>query len=316
MSVRKGLIVACVLSAGLLVHVRSAEAQEPGPDYFGPSRLVNADWTGRKESRAGQCVDVFENSKAVGTHAVMFDCHNRPNQQFSLLDESYDSTRIAVYEGGNQRCLNYGRDTEAVVFIDRCDRAPYWRVEEARISPVNDPDACLAVHPDFEDVVARRCVYNDLTFFGSNWYTSQMWHLGGPRTIVNVGNSNCVDVKRGSKQPGSSMVTYQCTGAEWQSFQFLRNRYMPSRAVLISVYQDGQRLCLANSSQWKFDALDAVVCNPVDTRQWFETQQPFEGAGMTTTLVSMHTGRCMDAYANGYVGMWQCHGRANQKWRL
>lgn len=308
-------MVACLLLAVTLGQVPKADAQVADPARYGFSRLVSAALTAKKGPHFGQCLDVFRERKAVGTPVTTHECHDRANQQFFLLDADSNRTRIGVYQGADLRCLDFVEDDDwRTVFIDRCEVAPMWRLDGPRIRPVDDPSACLAVHPDYEYVMASLCFEDDASRFGHNWAVSQL-HQGESKPIVNRSNGKCMDVQGGSRKPGASLVTYPCGGTAWQQFETIRVEINRRDRYMLSVYREGDRLCIANVSRAHPAWVQAVPCDVTDMQQmWIGMAFPVAG-GFVFRYRNVHTRRCLDAFANGAVGTWPCHGGPNQDWR-
>lgn len=316
---RKWHVIACLLVLGLLGVLPTTVAAQS--HYYGWSRITNDMLGVVFGPDEGMCVDVPRGSKTVGTVVITYRCHDDKNQKFRLLDQAFAS-RIAVYEGADQRCLNYGpRDGFNVVFIDNCANAPRWQVDLVHINPVGVPDVCLAVSPVFGFLTVSQCLARDAEAFGHNWGVSMLARLGGARTLRSVANLNaCVDVRGGSTSPGASVLHYTCHGGANQFIQVHRVDWLKGNMVMLSVYQGGQQLCLANTTNNNLDAVEAVPCNPSQVNLIWESAVDIgnSGIGAQTTFVNAETRRCMTAYTgkSKWVGTQPCNGQNNQKWRL
>lgn len=288
--------------------------------YFGWSRITNDVLGAVAGPDEGVCIDVPHGSKAAGTAVLMHRCHDGANQRFRLKDLSHGSTRIAVYEGADERCLDFGpRDGFIQVFIEHCANAPRWVVDVLNIQPEGDPYTCLGVAPVFGTLVVSPCVFRDTEKFGHNWGVSQLQRLGNPRPLSSVANlRSCMDVKGGAKSPGASIIHYACGGGANQWFQFHRIDWLESNVAMISVYQGGEQLCMANVTHDRLDAVEAAPCNPSQVNMVWKSVGPIGDGGLQTTFVNAETKRCLTAYADKsqWVGTQPCNGQDNQQWRL
>lgn len=309
----KWMSCAVLLVVGLFAHAPEVAAQA----YHGWTRITNAASTAFHGPAGGQCIDVPRASKTVRTLVAMHACHDGANQRFRLKDNAHAASRIAVYEGADERCLAYGATQEgfATVYIERCDLAPAWRITATSIRPVANPNACLAIEPVYGFLTADHCKNRDWNWFGTNWGVSQLQRIGGPRPLISDGNARCIAVAGGSTSPGASLVHEACGGAARQWFQFYRPEGVPADMVMVGVYSGAQQLCLANVLHKKIDAAEAVACDAADPHQLFGTVLPRSNVPTPTTLVNWETRRCLDAYGNGYVGTQPCRAVRNQAWR-
>lgn len=292
-----------------LAHAGTADAQH----YFGWTRLVNAAWTAQKGPPGGQCIDVPHESKQVGTVVSMHECHNGENQRFRLLDGDFQNSRIAVYSGASERCLDVAPEGGKLI-IGLCANAQSWRTGPTLAA--TDLQYCVRIedngalgvascgdpfHPDARMV------------FGSNWHMST---LGSPygkvHALLNERRFDCLDVKGASTSPGASMLHYGCNGGANQRFSV---RGITGE-IYLTVYDNEQMLCLSNAPDpGNPERTEAVPCNRWDRRQAWQVQTGIYPAG-GYRLVNAETGRCLDAYADAsWVGSWpSCHAGDTQAW--
>lgn len=303
------------LFAGLVAlglgHALPASAQAQ-PPYFGQTRLVNADWTARRGPTGGQCIDVPYGTKAIGTVVQMFRCHDdlAMNQAFNLKDRAFQDTRIAVYDGNDERCLGF-EDEGGKVNIADCASAPRWTMTDKGQIATADLAYCIRI-PDNGFLELDDCnpggTPDVRTIFGSEWQMSMLALHDDASVLFTMAHNACLDVRNGSKAPGASLMYYECRYTDNQSFQLLAT---PDNKLFISVYDNGRRLCVSQVPGGGGDWAQAVVCNRWDDRQAWRVESTKWGYFFRNVA----SDRCLDAYmTSNDTGTWPCHRKLNQEW--
>lgn len=282
----KTLFMALLAGAAGWLLPANAEISGMQKTYdFSPSRIVALS--------KNKCVDVPQGTTKEGTVLILWDCHNGSNQFFRAKDINLAHTRIAVYSGESERCLGVTPSAADLyrVQIESCSNpgVAYWRIESdgvLRTTFREGGEACASSGLGQFIVTACRGDWSELQF-GTNW--SLPAEMGGFGTIVNQ-HRKCLDVSGASKKPGAKVISYSCHGSDNQRFQL---HGTPDRA-LISVYQQGERLCVSSAGT---AAVQALPCNAFDRRQVWRTQDYFvRGVPLGIfSLVNNATGRCLDS---------------------
>ena len=304
------------MSLGLLAigvgHVLPASAQVQ-PHYFGKTRLVNAEWTAQKGPTGGQCIDVPYGTKAIGTVLQMFRCHDDPatNQAFVLKDGAFENSRIAVYDGNDERCLGF-EDEGGKVNITQCASAPRWTMTDRGQIATPDRQYCIRIPDSGYLELTASCnpggSPDARTVFGSEWQLSTLERAKGRYVLANLEYADCLDVRGASMAPGASLMRHDCHFGENQTFELLANS---ANQLFFTVYANGRKLCIANVRGGGGDWSQAVPCNQWDPRAAWGI---LPGQPGFHVFVNAATGRCLDAYKRDPVGAWECHGGLNQQW--
>jgi hypothetical protein len=125
------------------------------------------------------------------------------------------------------------------------------------------------------------------------------------RPVVGNESNRCVDVTDGRAATGTPLQLWDCTGADWQKWEF--------RSSDRTVRSLGMCMEVAGGSTADGAAVQLARCTGGGAQRFVMSD-----AG---DLVNIQADKCVDAKDKGTengvrLQLWQCTGTPNQKWHL
>jgi hypothetical protein len=266
-------------------------------------------------------MDVTGGSTAPGAELILWPCHNGANQFFRLQQNRTNNTRIAVYEGGVERCLGHASRTHPggstntwhKIVTMPCASAPAWTVHangdiQLLTAPPFAYETCISVQPNYKFMYLTPCMFRN-EGFGTNWTLPAGQRTHG-QSLLSYGTTYvCLDVWRQGRSPGTAVVHHACNGGAHQRFEIRGN----ADEAMLSVYEGREMLCLSNLSTSK---VRAVACNEHDPRQrWYAGTSGTWNGFPVYQFHNYKTQQCLDASRSSKDAItWPCHTGTNQRW--
>jgi hypothetical protein len=122
--------------------------------------------------------------------------------------------------------------------------------------------------------------------------------------VIGAGSHRCIDVKDRAQVDGTPLQLWDCTGAEWQKWDFRSDGTARSMGLCMQV---------SGGSTANGAPIEVAHCNGGPAQRFT--------LNAAHDLVNVKADKCVDAKdvstSNGVrLQLWSCKGTSNQKWSL